>query len=176
MHLRPLGVATKNDTYIARIKRALEFRIAIRAPIGCAIEQCWASQFRQAVIAAGVARPMLETLDELGSTLAMDFRAKLKIAGGKRLAKRGATIPPPIGTWERVGWDEWHSAIVWDRCEREQRESQAHITTGYFTPLRSSRFGAAPWRVAVSPIWKIVAVLSLCTTLYLAGRYVLLWL
>ena len=65
----------------------------------------------------------------------MDIRAKFKIAAGRRLAHRGGSHPPPIGTWERVGWDETHYQITWDRHQREERQSQAHITTGQFTPI-----------------------------------------
>jgi len=107
----------------------------------------------------------------------MEFRTQLKIAAGKRLANRGGMNPPPIGTWERVGWDEWHGELAWERREREERESQAHITTGQFTPIRAHAPGA--WllnSIAVSPIWKIIATFSLCSTLYIAGRYVLHWL
>jgi hypothetical protein len=104
----------------------------------------------------------------------MDFRAKLKIAAGKRLANRGGINAPPIGTWERVGWDEWHGERAWNRQEREERESQAHITTGQFTPIRSRTPGIGmPGAVTVAPVWRIVAALFVCSTLYIAGRYVL---
>jgi hypothetical protein len=107
----------------------------------------------------------------------MDFRAKLKIAAGKRLAHRGSIHAPPIGTWERLGWDEWHGELAWDQREREERQSQAHIMTGQFTPIRSSAPGAwLPGVVAVSPVRKIVAALSFITMLYLLGRYLLHWL
>jgi hypothetical protein len=81
----------------------------------------------------------------------MDLRAKLKVAAGRRLAKRGGSNPPPIGTWERVGWDEIHSEITWDRCEREERESQAHITTGHFTPIRK-RESSGWWAQVLSSL------------------------
>jgi hypothetical protein len=107
----------------------------------------------------------------------MDLRAKLKIAAGKRLANRGGINPPPIGTWERLGWDEWHGEIAWDRREREERQSQAHIMTGQFTPIRSGAPGAwLPGVVAVSPVRKIAVALSFVTMLLFAGRYVLHWL
>jgi hypothetical protein len=105
----------------------------------------------------------------------MDLRTKLKIAAGKRRAQRGASNPPPIGTWERVGWDDWHGQIEWDRRVREERESQAHITTGYFTPIRTPRIRSGG-RGAFASFVKIAAALSCCTSLYFAGRYVLEWL
>ncbi|HEY6643314.1 hypothetical protein [Povalibacter sp.] len=107
----------------------------------------------------------------------MDFRIRLKIAAGKRLARRGGINPPPIGTWERAGWDEWHDALDWERRqreEREERESQAHITTGYFKPIRR-KHAWLPGSITTSPIRQIAVAVSLCGMFYVAGRFAFRW-
>jgi hypothetical protein len=107
----------------------------------------------------------------------MDFATKLKIAAGKRRAKRGGINPPPIGTWERVGWDEWQGDLEWERRVREEHASEAHITTGYFTPIRTAASKAhLSSSAGFAPVRRIAVAISSCASLYLAGRYLLHWI
>ena len=104
----------------------------------------------------------------------MNFRTKLRIAAGKRSASRGGLHPPPIGTWERLGWDEWHNELDWDRRQREARENKNYIMTGHFRPIRSrAPLTSWPRRIARSPVLRVFAALGLCGSIVLAGRYAL---